>query len=166
MKYILRILCLLILVVLVFYVVLPEPAFPRPPADALQSKERGDTETPLRRAYFTNATREEVMAHYVKEFKGYRLNYPPEESATLIRDQTKSTFLEEIVHPLRESIYVNGYEPKEAQYAINIEGRPWRQKIIVKYIPSKAPVRLVVVLLSSAMAYFICREWLAFSKHD
>lgn len=166
MKYFLRILCLSILIVLVFYVILPEPAFPRPPDDALQSKERGDTETPLRRAYFTNATREEVMDHYVKEFGGYRLNYPPEESATLIRDQTKSTFLEEIIHPLRESVYINGYEPKDPQNAINIEGKPWRQKIIVRYVPSNIFVRIVIVLLSAVLVYTLGRQWLSFLKHD
>ena len=36
--------------------------------------------------------REEVMAYYQNEFKGYQLNYPPEEAVVIIRDQTKSTF--------------------------------------------------------------------------
>ena len=142
-----------------FYIALPTPAFPEPPDDALRSKESADTETPLRRAYFTNATREEVMEHYLNEFKGYRLNYPPEESGTIIRDQTRSTFLEEIVRPLRESLYINGFEPKNAKDAINIEGLPWRQKIIVKFVPSNLIVRIVVGLLIIISLPLVYKEW-------
>lgn len=155
------------LVLLLFcYVLLPSPDFPKPPVDSLQSKEMADIETPLRRAYFTNFTREEVLKHYQDQFKGYLLNYPPEEGQILIRDQTKSTFLQEIVHPLRESIYINGYEPKEPQHAINIGGRPWRQKIIIKYVPGNIMARVTVVLLSAALAYFLSREWLVSFKND
>ncbi len=142
-----------------FYIALPTPAFPEPPDDALRSKESADTETPLRRAYFTNATREEVMEHYLNEFKGYRLNYPPEESGAIIRDQTRSTFLEEIVRPLRESLYINGFEPKNAKDAINIEGLPWRQKIIVKFVPSNLIVRIVVGLLIIISLPLVYKEW-------
>jgi hypothetical protein len=149
------------------YILLPSPSFPLPPQDALQSKEPADSETPLRRAYFTNLTREEAMKHYLNQFNwGLRLNYPPEESAILIRDQTKSTFLEEIVHPLRESIYINGYEPKEPQNAINIAGLSWRQKIIVRYVPSNVLVRITTVLLTSVCIFILGREWLSFFKND
>ena len=141
--------------------VLPEPGFPAPPADALQSKEPADSESPLRRAYFTNFTREEVMSHYKKEFKwGLNLNYPPEESRTIIRDQTRSTFLEEIVHTLRESVFINGFEPKVEKDAINIEGLSWRQKIIVKLVPSNIFVRVAVVILSYVGSVILIKEWL------
>ena len=161
MKKVLLFLISLFFLALLGYVVLPEPGFPAPPEDALRSKEPADSETPLRRAYFTNFTREEVMAHYKKEFRwGLTLNYPPEESRTLIRDQTRSTFLEEIVHPLRESIYINGFEPKDEKDAINIEGLPWRQKIIVRYVPSTIFVRLVVVALSYIGSVILIKEWL------
>lgn len=74
----------------------------------------------------------------------YRLNYPPEEAQTLIRDQARSTFLEEIVHPFRESIFVNGFEPTRPQDAIFVEGRAWRQKIIVRFVPSVTLIRLAL----------------------
>lgn len=161
MKKILLFLVSLFFLGLLVYVVPPSPEFPAPPTDALQSKEPADSETPLRRAYFTNLTREEVMAHYQKEFKwGLTLNYPPEESKTLIRDQTRSTFLEEIVHPLRESIYINGFEPKDEKDAINIEGLPWRQKIIVRYVPSNVLTRVLVIALSFIGAVILPKEWL------
>ncbi len=165
MKKGLRIIIVLIFSALFIYVLLPNPKFPNSPPDSLQSKERGDSEDlSVRRAYFTNLTREEVMKHYQKEFKGYRLNYPPEEAATIIRDQTRSTFLEEIVHPFRESFYVNGFEPKNAKDAIEIEGLPWRQKITVKYVPSRIHVRSFVIILTGIASLFLLEVWM--KKHD
>ena len=161
-------------IILLVYLSLPNPEFPTPPSDALQSDEPGDTETPLRRAYFTNLTRDEVMQHYKNEFKGssffgiylptYRLNYPPEEAQTIIRDQTRSTFLEEIVHPFRESVFINGFEPKDPKDAIEIKGRPWRQKIIVRYVPSNIWLRLVLGISALLATVVVFKEYLAFFR--
>ena len=165
MKKSLRIIIVLIFSVLFIYTLIPNPKFPNPPEGALQSKEPGDSEDlSIRRAYFTNLTREEVMKHYQNEFKGYRLNYPPEEAATIIRDQTRSTFLEEIVHPFRESFYVNGFEPKNAKDAIEIEGLPWRQKITVKYVQSDLIFRSFVILLTGFVSFLLLNIWM--KKHD
>lgn len=165
MKIVLKIILFLFFSLLLVYVISPSPQFPSPMSDFYLSNEPADTETPLRRGYYTNATREEVMSHYINEFKKssffnlsfltYRLNYPPEEAQTLVRDQTKSTFLEEIVHPLRESIYINGFEPLGPEYAIVVKGVPWRQKITVRYVPSSLVVRIVVVLLSGFCSYLL-----------
>lgn len=160
-----NVLVALVSVLLFIYLVRPNPEFPKPPSDSVQSTEPADTETPLRRAYFTNLTREEVINHYKKEFnKGYtiytpRLNYPPEESATIIRDQTMSTFLEEIVHPMRESIYINGFEPKSEKDTIIIDGVKWRQKIIVRYVSSDVYLRLLILGLTIAVALVLMREY-------
>ncbi len=165
MKKSLRIIIVLIFSVLFVYTLIPNPKFPNPPEGALQSKEPGDSENlSVRRAYFTNLSREEVMKHYQNEFKGYRLNYPPEEAATIIRDQTRSTFLEEIVHPFRESFYVNGFEPKNAKDAIEIAGLSWRQKITVKYIPSNLIFRSFVMILTGLAAFLLAGVWM--KKHD
>ncbi len=160
-----KFLLFLIFVSLFIYVSLPNPEFPQPPADSMQSTEPADVESPLRRAYFTNFTREEVINHYKKEFnKGFniytpRLNYPPEESATIIRDQTMSTFLEELVHPMRESIYINGFEPKSEKDTIIINGTRWRQKIIVKYVSSSRTFRILVLSLTLVVGLFLMREY-------
>ncbi|PIP57424.1 hypothetical protein COX03_03215 [Candidatus Woesebacteria bacterium CG22_combo_CG10-13_8_21_14_all_39_10] len=165
MKKVLRIIIVLIFSVLFVYALLPNPKFPNPPEGALQSEEPGDVENlSLRRAYYTNLTREEVMKHYQNEFKGYRLNYPSEEAIIIIRDQTKSTFLEEIVHPFRESFYVNGFEPKSAEYAIIKAGQPWRQKITVKYVASNIIIRSSVMMLTGIVLLFLFEVWL--KKHD
>jgi len=145
---------------LLFYVSLPNYDFPKPPPDSVQSKEPADTETPLRRAYFTNYTRQQVLDWYKVQFEHsnfhsiplptYLLNYPPENSGTIIRDQTRSTFLEEIVHPFRENVFINGYEPasNDSENRIVIDGTHWRQKIIIKYVPSNLILRFLIYLAS------------------
>lgn len=149
------------------YLILPGPNFPNPPEDAQISNEPADTESPLRRAYFTNATREEVMKHYKNEFGwGYRLNYPPEESQTIIRDQARSTFLEEVVHPFRESVFVNGFEPKEAKDAVVIDTIQWRQKITVRFVPSSLAVRLFVGVFTLVMTFILFREFTDVKKRN
>ena len=165
MRKVVKLLLISFFTILFIYVLIPNPKFPNPPPDALQSKEPGDSENlSIRRAYFTNFTREEVMKHYQNEFKGFRLNYPPEEAATIIRDQTRSTFLEEIVHPFRESFFVNGFEPKNAKDAIEIAGLPWRQKITVKYFPSNLILRSFVIVLTGLVSLLLFNVWL--KKHD
>ena len=168
MKILPRTIFLLLSLLFLFYLFLPSPDFPEPLPGSLTSKEPGDTETPLRRAYFTDLSREEVLTFYQNEFTyspffglplpTYRLNYPPEEAQSLVRDQTRSTFLEEIVHPLRESIYVNGFEPKTDNEAIRVEGRRWRQKVTLKYIPSSYIVRLTFGLAALALIYILGKE--------
>lgn len=146
----------------VYYLALPNPDFPNPPSDAVQSSEPGDTETPLRRAYFTNYTRQEVINHYKKEYSNLpflRFNYPPEDSQTIIRDQTRSTYLEEITHPFRESIYINGFEPDSQKDTITINGQNWRQKIIIKQVNSNVLSRLLIMTLTLVAGLALMREY-------
>jgi hypothetical protein len=157
MKTTVKIAYVILSLVFLVYLALPNPDFPFPPADSLQSDEPADIETPLRRAYFTDFTREEVIVNYKKQFyvsrllnislPTIRLNYPPEEAQTIIRDQTRSTFLEEFTHPLRESVFISGFEPKSNKDVIYINGKFWRQKIIIRLVPSSAYIRLFVGLV-------------------
>lgn len=152
------------------YLLLPGPRFPIQPRDSVQSLEKADTETSLRRAYFTNYTRAEVLEHYQRQlmffslFKipmpTYRLNYPPEDAFLLIRDQTRSIFLEEIVHPFRESFFVNGFKPKYAKDDIWYRGVHYDQKITVKYVPSSVFLRIPIFLFGLLAFYFVGREFL------
>lgn len=133
----------------VTYLLFPANDFPSPPPDSVQSSEPGDSESFLRRAYFTNFTRQEVINHYQSEFGKYslNLNYPPEEAQTLIRDQTRSTFLEELTYPLRESLFINGFEPKDPKDDIWYKGEHFRQKIIVRLVSSNLYIRGLVSVL-------------------
>lgn len=174
MTKLLKVFLFVLFILLSTYVFPKSPEFPNPPSDFVQSGEPADIETPLRRGYYTNLSRTEVIAHYEKEFNTPlsgvvaklslasftpRLNYPPEDAPVLIRDQTKSTFLEEIVHPLRESIYINGFEPKTEEYAQFYKGTRYNQKIIVRYVPSSLWIRLFVVTGSILSVHFLLKEY-------
>ena len=158
----------------IIYLVLPNSSFPQAQTNSIQSNEPADIESDLRRAYYTNLSRTEVLNYYEDLFSKntivriklptYRLNYPPEEAQTLIRDQTRSTFLEEIVHPFRESIYINGFQPKEDKDAIIVDNKRWNQKIIVKYIKSNVFNRLIVGVSSLLLILILSSAWIRFVK--
>jgi hypothetical protein len=168
MKHIVKFIYILMSIIFVLYMVSPIPDFPDPPQGFLQSDEPADTESKLRRAYFVNQNRNEVIKHYRQEFKNtffamnlfvIGLNHPPEYASLLIRDQTRSTYLEEIVIPLKASIYINGFEPKEEKDTINIGGKIWEQKIIVKYSFSTGVERfissmIIIVLIPLTIKVF------------
>ncbi len=160
-----KIFTFLISIFLLIYILPPSPEFPKPPSDFVQSFEPADTETLFRRGYYTNLNRAEVINHYEREFnKGFniytpRLNYPPEDATLLIRDQTKSTFLEEIAHPLRESLYINGFEPKNEEYAQYYKGIRYNQKIIIRYVPSPVWIRVIILALTLAVGLALMREY-------
>ena len=146
-------------IVLIIYLAWPAPPFPNTLWDFTSSTEPADKETPLRRGYYTNLTREQLMSHYVKEFGwGERLNYPPEDAQTLIRDQTHATFLEEIVHPMRESLFVAGNESGSGQGTL-IDGKVYKQKVIVKYVTSNIFIRILVGLLTLGLIWILGSEW-------
>lgn len=144
------------------YMTIASYPFPAPPPDALQSTEPADTESPLRRAYFTQYTRDQVIAHYssqVSYLPVVRLNYPPEEAQTIIRDQTRSWYLEELTHPMRDSLYINGFIPQKAQDTIVIGGKPYAEKITIKYVPTTLTMRLFVSFAILIAIYFLFVEW-------
>ena len=150
------------------YLFIPSPKYPDPPANSVRSMEEADTEIPEKNAYFTDFNREEVVDHYSGQYKlnflgwgipNYRLNYPPEDSETLIRDQTRSTFLEEIVYPFRESFYVNGFKPSQSKDEIWYKGIHYYQKITVKVASGSLIVRLAVGFLTLVVIGVLYKEW-------
>lgn len=160
---------LLVVGFLVVYLLIPSPSFPSPLPNSPQSREPGDVkDLSHKRAYFTNMSRAEVMDHYSSVFylpglsviPKVRLNYPPEEAFTYIDDQTLSNYLEEFVFPLRESLYVNGYEPGPDDDQIAFEGTPYKAKVTVRYYRSNVFARLLVVGLSLGMLWWGGREYL------
>lgn len=147
-------------IVFLFYLTIPVSKFPVPLWDFQSSIEPADNETSLRRGYYTNITREQLMSHYVKEFKwGFRLNYPPEEAKALIRDQTQSSFLEEIVHPMKESLFINGYQPKSDKEVLEIKGIRYDSKVIIKHVTSALPARLLIGVLTITVSWLLINEW-------
>lgn len=147
-------------IALLIYLAWPAPQFPTTLWDFASSTEPADKETPFRRGYYTNLTREQLMSHYTKEFGwGERLNYPPEEAQTMIRDQTHATFLEEIVHQMRESIFIAGNEFGPNQGVFTVDGKSFTQKVIVKYVGSNIYFRILIGLSTLGLLWIMAGEW-------
>jgi hypothetical protein len=159
MKVLLKIFRFALSLLMICYLLFPSPSFPSPPSGALRSNEPGDMESVYRRAYFTNLTRSEALAYYGQRFGGYLINYPPEEAFSLIRDQTKSSWLQEFVHPFKESLYVNGFYPTKPTEQINIDGVHYLNKLIIRYVPSSPVARLTGLTLCIICGFWLYKEY-------
>lgn len=107
------------------------------------------------------------LSHSV--FPPIRINHPPEFAFTAIKKHTESTYLEELVYPLRSSLYVNGFEPFYQDGDPKFWGAtkfvptkiPWETKVTLRFYPSPVWVRLLVwlgIVLSVYMAYGLTRK--------
>lgn len=165
-----RKLLVLIFVIGLVYLIWPGPSsINEIPAltGSLKSDEPGDTtQNKNIAAYFSNSRRKDVTGFYQEKF-GYlnffgfkippiRMNLPPEEAFTYIRDQQPSTYLEQYVYPFRDSLYVNGFEPfdeKGKEYRkgatqINIKGSFYLSKTTVRYYGSSVALRVIIYILA------------------
>lgn len=158
-----RILFVIFSVALLIYLILPGPSTIgdiSPLPNALKSNLPGDTvQTPNVAGYFSNTYRGVVVPFYQEDYRKktmffflpLKLNYPPEFAPTAIRDQTYSTFLEELVYPMRDSLYVNGMEPLyedgSPRYpgAVHYleEGQYYETKTTLRFYPSPVWARLL-----------------------
>lgn len=153
-----------------FYILLPGPGsigdFPPLPG-SVKSNLEGDTiQNPNISAYFSDYNRAFITNYYKSIFTGKllfglipatRINHPPEEAYRYVRDQQESTFLEEYVFPLRESIFVNGYEPfieneiyhaPHSPYGDRVEYQKnwYLSKTTLRFYPSNIFFRIFVYL--------------------
>ena len=127
--------------------------------NATRSTLSGDTvEVPNIVGYFSSNYREFVVNFFnnnyqklsLLPFPPIRLNYPPEEAFIFVKDQTQSTFLEEAVYPLRNSLFVNGLEPFYQDGKPRFEGAAkfqedlYETKTTLRFYPSSAWIRILV----------------------
>jgi len=159
---------------LLLYLVLPNQPFPAVDNASLRSSEPGDVESDLRRGYYNNSNRQETISLFRSKFNqlsifgkklnyfSFTLNYPSEEAQTLIRDQTRSTYLEEIVHPMRESLFVNGFEPKKDSDVIFVNGQSYLQKNIIKLVNSTLFFRLLLGIFALLSIFLITKAWTSY----
>ncbi|OGE34507.1 hypothetical protein A3C32_04150 [Candidatus Daviesbacteria bacterium RIFCSPHIGHO2_02_FULL_41_14] len=151
-------------VLFLLYMVLPGPAeikdFPSLPVsqtstlegDTIQVKNVAGYFSDNYRDFSTNYYKDQYQQNTLFPFPPLRLNYPPEFAFTAIKDQTQSTYLEEFVYPLRDSLFVNGLEPFTTEGkprfrgAIEFEvgGNTYDTKVTLRYYPSNLAIRLVV----------------------
>lgn len=150
------------------------------------SDEEGDTwQNPDQKGFYSNMTRSEVLGEVQKNtsidilgfsIPNYRLNYRPEEAGELVRDQLKSNYLEEIVYPLRSSVFVNGWEPKNSPFYagkpakeipdISLRGVPYDAKITLKPVNSNLVSRLLVWSLIFPATFFAFKSLKLSIKND
>lgn len=126
-----------------------------------KSKLSGDTiQIPNVSAYFSNNFREFVVPFYSTNYQALshlpfpplKLNHPPEYSWTVIKRHTDSTYLEELVYPLRDSLYVNGLEPYYSDGTPKFWGatkfeigkNAWFTKVTLRFYPSNVFIRFLV----------------------
>lgn len=133
----------------------------KPLPSSAKSQLAGDTyQIPNVAAYFSDNFREFVTSFYRSNYREktlfpfppLRLNHPPEYSWNTIKKHTDSTYLEEMVYPLRDSLYVNGFEPFYSDgspkfwgsTAFDAEGERFLTKTTLRFYPSSPFVRVLV----------------------
>jgi len=162
----------------VIYLALPSPSYPDLSSSA-RSEEPGDTwQHPDQKGYYSNLTRQQVLSELQSKFTlkfmslvipSYRLNYRPEEAFSLVRDQLQSYYLEEIIYPLRESLFVNGWEPKKSPKFANSplppntdlswRGVPYDAKITLRPVNSSVWSRLLIWSLIFPATYLVFNSY-------
>lgn len=176
-KKVFRFLSFLVFLLALAYLLLPPPAEPPPLPNSTKSNLPIDTvEIPHLYAYFTNLSREEVMAFYQEHYSrsrflnfplpGLRLNHPPEYCWVVIRDTVHSSYLEEIVHPFRDSFYINGFEsandpfvaPSQRRPTSIYEGEEYKTKVTVLPVYSNPLIRIFLLLAVIVVFVFLKRE--------
>ncbi len=168
-------------VLLLIYMVWPGPGkisdfAPLPSSD--KSTLEGDTiQIPNVAGYFSNNFREFVVPFYLKNYQALtgfpfpplKLNHPPEYSWIAIKKHTDSTYIEELVYPLRDSLYVNGLEPfySDGQpkfwgsIKFDIGKNNWFTKTTLRFYPSGTASRILVwfgIVASSYMLFKMTKK--------
>lgn len=159
-----KIIFIIFAVLLLIYILWPGPSrisqFSVLP-DSAKSTLSGDTvQIPNVSGYFSNNFRDFVVPFYIKDyqknsfflFPPLRLNHPPEYSWAAIKKHTETTYLEELVYPLRDSLYVNGYEifhPDGTHIFYSVPkleeaGKEWFTKTTLRLYTSNILIRIIV----------------------
>ncbi|MBU1032083.1 hypothetical protein KKE03_04170 [Patescibacteria group bacterium] len=135
----------------------------KPLPSSIKSTLSGDTvEIPNVAGYFSDNYRQFVTSFYKSNywqktflpFPPIRLNHPPEYSWTAIKKHTDSTYFEEFVYPLRDSFYVNGFEPFYENFEpkfwgsskFEVENRSFYTKTTLRFYPSSKFTKFLVWL--------------------
>ena len=138
----------------------------------------GDTwQVPDVAGYFSGNYRNFAVPFYAEKyqktsnffFPPIRINHPPEFAFTAIKKHTDSTYLEELIYPLRDSLYVNGFEPFYEDGQPKFWGstkfvqadKVWDTKVTLRFYSSSLGTRLLVwfgIILSVKFLYRATRR--------
>lgn len=139
-----------------------------PIPNSLKSDEPGDTtQNQNIAAYFSLQKRDVITNFYYDQFHylnvfGFKIppikfNHPVENAQVSVRDQVRSTYLEEYAYPFRDSLFVNGYD-KEVWNKLNhiqndtknetieINGEMYSSKTTVRYYHSSIITRIIIYI--------------------
>ena len=158
--------------------VLPSASdFPDLPG-AVKSIEPGDTiQIKNVSAYYTDMPRKDVVDFYFNYFSRssflniplvtYKLNHPPERIREVLRDTQQSTYVEEIIHPFRDSVFINGFEwdndpftpqNRRIKNILIVNGQTYQFKVTTFYQESLVFLRLIVFYLSVGLGCLLVKE--------
>ncbi len=165
-------------IILLVYMLWPGPSkiadFKALPASD-KSKLAGDNieQVPNVAGYFSDNYRGFVVPFYSNNYQSLsrlpfppmRLNHPPEYSWQVIKKHTDSTYLEELVYPLKGSIYVNGFEPFYpdgtqkfwGSIKFDVDHHDWFTKTTIRFYPSLAVARLIVWAMIISAIYLLSK---------
>lgn len=164
-----------------FYFLMPAPKLPPPdlPESAKSSLPGDTTQISNVSAYFTEKEREDIISFYQDYWSKssffnlplpiVRISHPPEYAKEIIRDTTQSYYLEELVSPMRGSLFVNGFdwqkdvftpEGKRAQNKMVFKGKEWPVKVTLRWHLSSPLVRLAVFWFFYLVSFLVFRLWL------
>jgi len=174
----------LIIILWFVYLILPAPSEIPALPQSLKSTEPGDTvQIPGISAYYTNLSRQEVINFYQSYYSysslfnipllTYRLNHPPEYFKELIRQTQQVTYFEEIVHPMRESLLIAGFEwnndpftkpEARAQNRLYINGVDYQFKVTIIEKKSNPLWRVALMVLIIAFFWWWRKEVILIAK--
>lgn len=175
-----KIIFIILFIIGTLYLCLPAPKNLPALPDSVKSIEPGDTvQIANVSAYYTDMPRDQAVKFYFDYFSKspflgiplptYKLNHPPERIREVLRDTQQSTFVEEIVHPFRESVFVNGFEWNNDPFTSSpedrlrniliVNGKTYQFKITLFYQESKLWQRLVVYYLTLASVFLLVKAF-------
>lgn len=160
------------------YLLWPLPQIPDLPR-SLKSTEEGDTvQMKNVNGYFTDQNRAQVMSFYYQIYHHpliIKLNHPPEKSKQIFRDTIQSYYLEELVIPFKQSLFINGFEwendvftkpEKRITNKILVGEKVFKAKITTRTYTASTPATFISFLITEFSIFLIIFSFKkSFSKH-
>lgn len=168
---------LLIILWFVYILVPPPPEIPPLPQSQKSDDPNDMVLVPGITVYYTNLSREEIIKFYQDHYSNsnlfnlplitYRLNHPPEYFRELTRQTQQATYFEEIVHPMRESLLVSGFQwendpftkpEQRRQFRLYIKGNDYSDRITIFQKTSNPIWRVLLSVLIIVVSWWIFKE--------
>ena len=157
--------------ILIFiYAFFPLPTIPHLPNSSKSTLPGDSYQISNVNAYFTDITRAEVMAFYRSIYQQpffIRINHPPEKSKQIIIDTIQSTYLEELVIPFKQSLFINGYEwqndvftkpENRAGFKLYVGTQVFNAKITTRTFTANPFASLIAMLLTEFAILYAVRS--------